>query len=165
MKTSTYISTLIVAALLTTGGAISVAAQEAGSREDRRAEMFADLDADGNGVVSAEEFAAGVGLFGRADADGNGLLTAEEIAASNQDRAERRAARMIERLDTNSDGMLSQEEVTARRSPAQMFDRLDANDDGEVSAEEFADARMDRRGGKHHGWGHGKGGGKRHGNR
>jgi Ca2+-binding EF-hand superfamily protein len=112
------------------------------------------LDANNDGFVSAEEFENRPDRFALADADGNGLLTAEELMAAGQERAERRVARMIERLDANGDGALSQEEIADRRSPERMFTRLDANEDGMVSKEEFAEARMG-----HHGFG------KRHGNR
>ncbi|MCK0150647.1 EF-hand domain-containing protein [Marivita sp. S6314] len=149
MTSTKQVSALLSAALLTTGVGTAVSAQEAGGREDRRAEMFARLDTDKNGSVSAEEFAAGANRFARLDTDGDGLLTAEELAAGGQDRATRKAARMIERLDSNDDGMLSEAEIEARRDPSRMFDRLDANDDGVVSEEEFAEARMGR-GGKRH---------------
>lgn len=148
MTRKTQVSAVLVATFLATGFASTVSAQEAGSREDRRAEIFSELDQNNDGSISAEEFVNRPDRFARADVDGNGLLTAKEIAAVGQDRAERRVARMIERLDQNGDGALSQEEIEARRDPARMFERLDANSDGVVSEEEFADARFGKRGGK-----------------
>lgn len=45
------------------------------------------------------------------DADGDGFLTAEEIAAFHlqraEERAENRAARMIERMDMDGDGRIT----------------------------------------------------------
>lgn len=155
MKMNKQVSTLLIAALLTSGVATSVAAKEGGWHQDRRAEMFEQLDTDKSGSITAEEFTAGTDRFARLDTDGNGLLRAEELAALGQNRAERRATRMIERLDANDDGMLSEEELQSRRTPANMFDRLDANDDGVVSEEEFAKARQGR-GGKHFGKRHGR---------
>ncbi|SHH93475.1 EF-hand domain-containing protein [Marivita hallyeonensis] len=146
MTSKMQVSAFLIAALMTTGVATGVSAQSNGMRDDRRAEMFQRLDADNNGSVSAEEFAAGADRFARADANGDGLLTAAELSALGQDRAEQRAARMIERLDSNGDGALSKAEIDARRDPARMFERLDANDDGVVSEEEFADARIGHRG-------------------
>jgi Ca2+-binding EF-hand superfamily protein len=149
------VSALVIAALLaTTAGA--ALAQQATTREDRRATVFAELDANGDGSVSAEEFAAGASRFARADANGDGLLTAAEIAAAGEERAAQRAERMVARLDSNGDGALSEEEIKSRRDPARMFERLDANDDGSVSAEEFAEARMGDHGGKRGGGFHGK---------
>lgn len=162
MTMNKQVSALVIAALLaTTAGAAF--AQDATSREERRAEMFAELDTNGDGTISAEEFAAGANRFARADTNGDGLLTAEELAAAGEERAAHRAERMIARLDQNGDGALSEDEITSRRDPSRMFDRLDANDDGAVSAEEFADARMGGHGGKPSGRHDGGFGGKRHG--
>lgn len=147
MTFSKQVSAALIATLLATGAATTVSAQSAGDREERRAEVFQELDANNDGAVSAEEFANRQDRFARADVDGNGILTAEEIIAGGQERAERRAARMIERLDSDGDGALSRAEIEDRRSPERMFARLDTNDDGVVSEEEFAEARMDRRGG------------------
>jgi Ca2+-binding EF-hand superfamily protein len=165
MTLNKQVSGLVIAALLATGVVTSVSAQDATPRADRRAEAFAQLDTNSDGSVSADEFAAGANRFARADADRNGLLSAEEIAAAGQERAARRAAQMIERLDANGDGALSQDEIKSRRDPARMFERLDANDDGSVSAEEFAEARMGGQDGKRGGRDGKRGGhdGKRHG--
>lgn len=166
MTMNKQVSALVIAALLaTTAGAAF--AQDATQREERRAAVFAELDSNADGSVSAEEFAAGANMFARADTNGDGLLTAEEIATSVGERAAQRAAqraeRMIARLDTNGDGSLSEDEIKSRRDPARMFERLDANDDGMVSAEEFAEARMRDHGGKRGGLfgGKGHGGGNR----
>lgn len=158
MTMNKQVSALVIAALLATTAGTAFA-QDSDTREDRRSEAFAEIDTNGDGSVSAEEFAAGANRFARADANGDGLLTVEELAASGQERAAERAARMIERLDQNDDGALSEDEIESRRDPSRMFERLDANDDGMVSAEEFAEARMGDRGGKRGG----PGGGKRHG--
>lgn len=152
MTLSKQVSAALMATLLATGAATTVSAQSAAGRDDRRAEMFQELDANNDGTVSAEEFNNRQDRFARADVDGNGLLTVEEMVATGQANAERRAARMIERLDADGDGALSQAEIEDRRNPARLFARLDANDDGVVSEEEFADARMGHRGGgKRHG--------------
>ncbi|OSQ45641.1 EF-hand domain-containing protein [Marivita geojedonensis] len=160
MSMNKQVSTLVIAALLATG-ATTTFAHENGARDERRTEMFAELDTNGDGSVSAEEFANRATPFARADADGDGFLTAEEIAAMGQERSAQRAERMIARFDTNEDGKISEEEMTSRRDPARMFERLDANDDGVVSADEFADARMGKQGGKRGG----HSGSKRHGDR
>lgn len=54
------------------------------------ADMAADLDADGDGAVSMSEFNeampdAGTGLFAEIDTDANGVLSADEIAAARDD--------------------------------------------------------------------------------
>lgn len=165
MRTNTQVSALLIAALVAGGVATTVSAQDTSAREDRRAEMFSQMDSNGDGSVSAEEFANPPSRFAQADANDDGLLSAEEIAAAGQGRAEARAGRMIARMDTNGDGLLSEDEIGQRRDGSNMFDRLDANDDGVVSEEEFAEARMGDRAGRHDGDHRGLFGGKRHGNR
>lgn len=61
-------------------------------------------------------------------------------AATPEMRAER-AARMIEALDQNDDGLLSAEELTTPPSGERFFARMDANGDGMVTLEEFQAAK------------------------
>ena len=68
---------------------------------------FAGLDADGDGVVTAAELNDASGgraapMLARLDADGDGKVTRAEMAAGAQ--------RMFERMDTNSDGVISPDE-------------------------------------------------------
>ncbi len=119
---------------------------------------FAALDADGNGSLTLEEMqAAGDVRFAGLDTDGNGVLSEAELLATANERAAERVARMLERLDTNEDGGVSQAEMdVVRRGGGEIseraFERIDADEDGAVSAEEFADAGERRgrgdRGGK-----------------
>ncbi|QFT64429.1 EF hand [Roseivivax sp. THAF30] len=103
---------------------------------------FETLDTDGSGGLSAEELKRfGTERFARADTDGDGKLTAAELEAARADRADKRQARMMTRLDTNKDGAISLEEISARANPDRMIERLDRDGDGEVSAEEFAELR------------------------
>jgi Ca2+-binding EF-hand superfamily protein len=79
---------------------------------------------------------------------------------------------MIERMDADGNGTISQPEMEAARQaraedrrrpgPEQMFERLDANEDGVIDAQEFAaaaerHATRGEHGGKHHGGRHGDG--------
>lgn len=120
---------------------------------------FAELDADGDGKVTAEEFKTFgetrlSAHFTKTDADGDGKLSTEEMQAGLEtQRAAREAARaqaMVERFDTDGDGFVSQEEIAEiqaardllRRNAAdpgaRMIARFDADGDGTLSAEEFA---------------------------
>lgn len=155
----TRMSKLLTGAALAVMGSASLAmafqgqpGQQGGPREGRAPmmlEMFQELDADGDGVVTAEELsAAGPGAaFAEADANGDGVLEGDELtafrAAQERLREERRQQRMVERLDSDGDGKLSLEEIEAgnKRGPQQMFDRLDADGNGEVSLEELAAAQ------------------------
>lgn len=134
MKRTTFI------ALIATG-AICLTSFAALARD--RGPDFSTLDADGSGEVSLIELQArGDARFGTLDTDGDGFLTTAELTASDQDRAERRATRMLERMDANADGKLSLDEIkTSRRDPARFFERMDADNSGGISQAEFEEAR------------------------
>ena len=107
---------------------------------------FAAMDADGDGKVTQTEIEAyRAAQTAAIDTDGDGLISAEELAALHvrtaTQRADVRAAQMIERLDTDGDGKLSAAELTARPMPARMFERLDTDNDGAISEAEFAAAK------------------------
>lgn len=160
--------TLTTAALAQMGEGMG----RAGGDGPMLAQIFDTVDADKDGKITAEEFAAHrKARAASVDANNDGKLSAEEIAAMHmqgaQDRANARAARMIERMDADGDGLLSAAELASGQGgmPAAMFDRLDADGDGAVSKAEAeaAQARMrdhmQGRGGHHggHFGGHGKG--------
>ena len=87
--------------------------------------------------------AQGEARFASIDTNGDGGLSAEELIAAAEGRAEDRAARMLERLDENGDGILQMDEMPRRGGDRaeRMFDRVDANDDGVISQEEFETAK------------------------
>lgn len=148
MQRSTFIAAVAAAAI----GLTTVAAMA-----NNRGPDFSTLDTDGNGEVTLNELQnAGAARFADADTDGDGFLTEAELVAAAQGNAQDRAARMIERMDADEDGKLSQEEVQERRrgDPARFFDRMDADNSGGISEEEFEEARAnmrERHGGKRKG--------------
>lgn len=170
MKRATIIGTVILAAV--TAGSVGASAQAAGpGPRPGIDQLFERFDTDGDGQISQAEFeAAADARFADSDTDGDGVLSAEELVAAAEgrraERVARRVARMIERLDADDSGTLSQEELQAGRR-GDLFERLDADDDGVVTREEVAAARDDRpqrpgrdggRGpGPDHGHGHGHG--------
>ncbi len=116
-------------------------------------ERFKSADADSDGAVTFEEFAAAMdGRLGKADSDGDGMITVEEAVAAIQKRQEERTRRMAERiinrLDSSNDGKLSVEELDASRQ--RLFARLDRDNDGKIARDEI---RFGRHGGDrdHHG--------------
>lgn len=174
MKKTMILSGVLILAL---GGAslASAAGMQHGKGHGPRGmdvdQMFEQLDANKDGQITKEEMqAAGAMRFAATDTDGDGFLSAEELAAADAKReAERqkrkgdRVAWMLEKLDANKDGKLSQEEMEARGGQGKgkgkgdrgmrMFDHADANGDGALTKEELeaAKAQMGKRKGRHGG--------------
>lgn len=114
---------------------------------------FAELDLNGDGMLSMDELQAMAETrFAAIDADGDGGLSQEELLAAANRAAGDRAANMIARFDANGDGLLQIDEMPRRGGErgARMFSRLDADSDGMISEAEFASAmeRMGRHDGK-----------------
>jgi hypothetical protein len=110
--------------------------EEALARADRR---FDALDTDHDGKITAAERAAQPERP-RGTADGQTPMPG---------RGHHGGGRMLERADTDKDGMVTRKEF--RAVAGRMFDRQDANHDGRVDAAErkqWRDQRMARRGGE-----------------
>ena len=111
---------------------------ESGNRAQFARKRFDALDANHDGVVTqAEYLAAATAMYRQFDAQGNGKVTASEIASSPkaQERIEHAAQRIVKRLDTNGDGVVSQSEYLA--GAQRRFARLDKNGDGYIDADEM----------------------------
>lgn len=126
---------------------ISVAEAEA-----HRAQVFAEVDSNGDGLVSAEEFAAAEGPRKHRGGkrppgpDGQGgrheMPSAEQLAAME--------ATLFEALDTDGDDVLSRSEFSlqalsearAETRKTRFFERADANEDGYLSPDEFPPRRL-----------------------
>lgn len=89
-----------------------------------RAERFTNADANGDNLVTAEEFEAFAEAerarkqeqrrakrFARMDADGDGFITAAEHEAA----ADKRMDRMFDRIDTDGDGVITETEREAAK--------------------------------------------------
>lgn len=104
-----------------------------------RSETFDWMDRNGDGYLSAEDRSpAHQRLRARAEADG---MDRERRRGRRGDRRDR-----AEALDTDEDGRISRAEYMAVESP--MFDRLDANSDGSITPDELdaaVEARQERR--------------------
>ena len=113
------------------------------------AERFAKVDADGNGKVTPEEFAAAHGDAPKADRRKAMRKRMERRMRDRRDEMRRNMRGMLgdeafEVADGDGDGKLSREEVRglpkAARSVAQRraFDRVDADGDGVLTASELS---------------------------
>jgi hypothetical protein len=95
-------------------------------------EMLQGMDTDRNGVISAEEFAAGrEDRVLAADADGDGAVTLEEMEAFAIARVREHVAERFARMDADGDGTISAEELAARWQ--NRFARMDRDGDGNLT--------------------------------
>lgn len=132
---STLLPTLLLGGATAFAAAAGPGAQPAASQQKGQ-----QIDANGDGAISMEEVAAmQADRFKKLDLDGNGEVTADELTEHTLTVQRKRIARMAEmqvnRLDSNKDGVVSEEEFTA--SAEEGFARRDANDDGELTREEM----------------------------
>ncbi|WP_394195977.1 EF-hand domain-containing protein [Litoreibacter albidus] len=117
---------------------------------------FEELDADGNGsVTEAEMQAHRAAGFASTDTNGDGALSRDELEAKmksgKEDRMTRRLDKMMERMDTDGNGTLSQEEMAdaGGKRKGKGFSRMDKDGNGEISKAEFEQMGKKHRGGKH----------------
>ncbi|MEL6235743.1 MAG: EF-hand domain-containing protein [Pseudomonadota bacterium] len=139
--------------------ALAVAAQDriATERSDMPGlfgpDVFAQIDRDGDGVVTTEEADAfRAEQFAQADANTDGQVTRDELAAFHRARIEARllerarrmaemaSARMMTRLDTDGDGQISAEEMTSPEAD-RMFALVDRDGDGAITRRETRELR------------------------
>ncbi len=124
------------AAALSAGSAFA----KAGERGPRI--NFEQFDANGDGQITREEAEKfRTDRFAAIDTDGDGYLTLEELTAEATTRAAQRAEKMMERMDADGDGRLTEQDLAQSPRAGRMFDRLDQNDDGIVTKAEFDDAQ------------------------
>ena len=94
--------------------------------------LLEDLDRDGDGLLSADEFPGPADHFDRLDTDGDGLVSLEELLADRPGPGPAGEDRFAAD-DADQDGLVSQSEFSG---PADLFDALDADGDGYISESE-----------------------------
>lgn len=132
MKNSVLIGAL--AASIVLGGAMQglAAPDSQGPRHS-----FETLDTNDDGQITQAEFDAHrAERFAKADTNSDGVLSRDELLARGQQRSERFADRMFQRLDENRDGAISLAEMSKGRGNG-FFDRADSDGSGAVSKAEF----------------------------
>ncbi len=105
-------------------------------------------------MISKDEFEGPEHAFTRLDANEDGQITEDEGLAPRRRMGEggprgdmdpaARWDRMLERLDADESGTISQEEFPG---PDHAFARMDADGDGQITQDEAAQMRRGRRGG------------------
>jgi Ca2+-binding EF-hand superfamily protein len=129
---------------------------EMGGREGRGAmllDQFDAIDADKDGKITQAELAAHrAAEFAATDTNGDGSLSADELSARMlAEMLARHSARMIENMDDDGNGVLSEAEM-GEGPMAGNFARIDTDNDGAISKAEaqamaeHVGKRHDRRG-------------------
>lgn len=135
-------------------GAGDKARRGKGKRGDKRGgKRFERADANGDSVLDATEFRGNAERFANIDTDSNGSLTREELEAGHKEHKGKRGGKRFEKSDANGDGALDSSEF---RGPAEAFSRLDTDSDGKLTREELKAGRKGKgqgprgkRGGRH----------------
>jgi collagen type III alpha len=117
--------------------------------------LFAAIDTDSDGVISARELRKAAAAIKSLDADGDGSITLAEASPQRGPGGPGGEGgeggsfidRMFQRSDANGDGKLTKDEVPERMAP--MLDGADTNEDGAIDRAELeaAMANMRNRGG------------------
>ncbi len=123
MKKMTFLTLAIVAgaSLASIQAQAQTQAQTRAQTGDRRPDVppFAEIDADGDGEVTAEELRAarearGPAWLAEFDADGDGMMDRDELLAMSAARAAPRVDRMLADLDLDGDERLTARELAVR---------------------------------------------------
>ncbi|MDB6092621.1 MAG: Calcium-binding EF-hand-containing protein [Verrucomicrobia bacterium] len=102
---------------------------------------FKAMDTDGDGKISRAEHAVGAKMmFAKMDANNDGIVTADEMnamhaAKGDHMKSEKSAAEKIHMIDANGDGQITADEHAAGSEA--MFAKMDTDGDGYLSLSEM----------------------------
>lgn len=127
---------IMIAATAAAVGLATVAAQANEPYFPRGEKPFLRLDANNDGKLAPDELAAATKKREWAiDANADRQLSAAEIEAAMQKRIAKRRERIMQLMDTNKDGAITEAEMDQVLND--MFDKADTDDDGAVSLAEI----------------------------
>jgi len=127
-------------------GVCAFALPSVAAAADNADARFETMDADGDGKISPDEHtAAATRMFDTMDANKDGKVTAAEMDASHQKllgkkhaksaKGEMSAAEKIKIIDTNGDGVLTQDELSM--AAMAMFEKMDTDQDSFLTKSEI----------------------------
>jgi len=133
---------ILVACITLNTGCMMAARAVAQPRQPDPGKIFDSADANGDGVITREEFhAARERLFGRLDRNGDGFVDKEDMSGrlAGRAKAQERLAELVTQLDKDGDGRVSKGEFVD--GPTPLFELADTDHDGVLSKQEIAVAK------------------------
>jgi Ca2+-binding EF-hand superfamily protein len=121
-----------------------VHACDMGKEDTAEGMLFKEMDKNGDGVISKQEFDAFHSAhFKEMDANHDGKITREEMDAAHKKMMEKcdvRPDARFDEVDINHDGLLSKDEAEIGMPMVfKHFDEIDSNKDGKISKDELND--------------------------
>ena len=139
--------TFTVLAISVAIGGLGLSSAVMASQRGQQMPSFADLDTNGDGVITQAEIdAIGAGKFAESDANGDGYIDADEMQANMEARREGRGAKGGHGGEGdkgpragqgNAEMMQTQQGERMALAVKHMIERADTNGDGKLSADEM----------------------------
>jgi len=95
------------------------------------------MDINNDGAISRDEWKGKSDIFDKIDKNNDGSLTREEFGSAGRHQGKGR----LNQMDTNNDRQISRDEW---KGDAKRFNRLDINSDGVITKEEISARRRNR---------------------